>query len=88
MRGPDRPFSQSGDLVEAAVRAGQRERAAEPMELLAQWEQAANRPAALALSHRCQALTGPEGETERHFTAALHLHDADTAQPFERAAVR
>ncbi|MFJ9648707.1 AAA family ATPase [Streptomyces sp. NPDC101206] len=73
------------DLVESAIRAGQRERAAEPMELLAQWAQAANRPAALALSHRCRALTGPEGETEQHFTAALRLHDADTTQPFERA---
>ncbi|RST08960.1 hypothetical protein EF910_01735 [Streptomyces sp. WAC07149] len=73
------------DLVEAAVRAGQRERAAEPVELLARWAQAADRPAALALSHRCRALTGPEGETEQHFTAALHLHDAETTQPFERA---
>ncbi|WP_405680713.1 AAA family ATPase [Streptomyces sp. NBC_00868] len=73
------------DLVEAAIRAGQRERAAEPVALLAQWAQAAHQPAALALSRRCQAVTGPEDEAEQHFTAALHLHDAGTTQPFERA---
>ncbi|WP_328923303.1 AAA family ATPase [Streptomyces sp. NBC_00190] len=73
------------DLVEAAIRAGQRERAAEPVALLAQWAQAAHQPTALALSRRCQAVTGPEDEAEQHFTAALHLHDAGTTQPFERA---
>ncbi|MFG2236323.1 AAA family ATPase [Streptomyces sp. NPDC048723] len=75
------------DLVEAAVRAGQQERAAEPVALLTQWAGAARQPAALALARRCQALTGPDGEAERHFTAALHLHGTGTGtvQPFERA---
>ncbi|MFJ9808966.1 LuxR C-terminal-related transcriptional regulator [Streptomyces sp. NPDC101158] len=73
------------DLVEAAIRAGQRERATAPAALLAQWAQAARRPAALALSHRRQALTGTDDQAEQHFTNALHLHDEGTAQPFERA---
>lgn len=73
------------DLVEAAIRAGQRDRAAEPVVLLAQWAEAAHHPAALALSRRCQALTGPDEEAEQHFTAALHLHDENSTQPFERA---
>ncbi|MFE2329404.1 AAA family ATPase [Streptomyces sp. NPDC059385] len=73
------------DLVEAAIRAGQRERATEPATLLTQWAQAAHQPAALALSHRCQALTSTDDQAEQHFTDALHLHDGDTTQPFERA---
>uniref|UniRef100_UPI003F497495 helix-turn-helix transcriptional regulator n=1 Tax=Streptomyces sp. CA-141956 TaxID=3240051 RepID=UPI003F497495 len=73
------------DLVEAAVRAGQRERATEPAALLAQWASAAGQPAALALSHRCQALTGPDDQAGQHFTDALHLHDEGTTQTFERA---
>ncbi|WP_369147903.1 AAA family ATPase [Streptomyces sp. R44] len=73
------------DLVEAAIRAGQRERATEPATLLAQWAQAARQPAALALSHRCQALTAPDDQAEQHFKDALRLHDEGTTQPFERA---
>ncbi|MFF4424654.1 LuxR C-terminal-related transcriptional regulator [Streptomyces sp. NPDC001549] len=73
------------DLVEAAVRAGQQERAAEPVALLTRWAGAARQPAALALARRCRALTGPDGEAESHFTAALHLHGTGTVQPFERA---
>ncbi|MEV8530846.1 AAA family ATPase [Streptomyces sp. NPDC051211] len=73
------------DLAEAAIRAGQRDRAAEPAISLAEWAAAAQHPAAVALSLRCRALTGPEDETEQHFTTALNLHDEGSTQPFERA---
>ena len=73
------------DLVEAAVRAGQPDRAREPVIALTQWAQAAGHPAAVALSRRCQAMTGPDGEAEQHFTTALQLHGEGSAQPFERA---
>ncbi|MEY2230970.1 AAA family ATPase [Streptomyces sp. BF23-19] len=74
------------DLVEAAVRAGRPERAAEPVVLLTRWAGAARQPAAAALAARCRALTGPDEEVEERFTAALGLHDAGpAAQPFERA---
>jgi DNA-binding CsgD family transcriptional regulator len=31
------------------------------------------------------APSGPDDKAEQHFTAALHLHDEGSAQPFERA---
>ncbi|MGW0708500.1 AAA family ATPase [Streptomyces sp. NPDC002643] len=66
------------DLVEAAVRAGHPDRAAEPIARLTDWATASNRPAALALLHRCRALTGPfeqPDDAERHFDEALRRHD-------------
>ncbi|MFD7325209.1 AAA family ATPase [Streptomyces sp. NPDC059875] len=73
------------DLVEAAIRAGRPDRVAEPVQSLAEWAEAARHPAALALSLRCQGLTGADDEAEQHFTAALRLHDAGSTQPFEGA---
>ncbi|MFI6015219.1 AAA family ATPase [Streptomyces sp. NPDC051243] len=83
------------DLVEAAVRAGRADRAAEPLTRLSEWVTASNRPAAFALLHRCRALTCPDdqpGEAERHFADALRRHDEnhdkgrnDEGRPFERA---
>ncbi|MFC1437383.1 AAA family ATPase [Streptacidiphilus sp. N1-10] len=73
------------DLVEAAIRAGQPDRATQPALALAAWAKAAGHPAAVALSERCQAISGPDDQTEQHFTTALHLHGEGSAQPFERA---
>ncbi|MFC1432525.1 helix-turn-helix transcriptional regulator [Streptacidiphilus sp. N1-3] len=73
------------DLVEAAIRAGQPDRASGPVLALTAWAQATGRPAAVALARRCQAMTAPDDATEQHFTTALRLHGRSSAQPFERA---
>ena len=73
------------DLVESAIRAGQPDRAREPVTSLTEWAEAAGHPAAVALSRRCQAMTAPDDEAEQHFTTALNLHGEGSAQPFERA---
>ncbi|KJS60805.1 ATP-binding protein [Streptomyces rubellomurinus] len=72
------------DLVEAAVRLGTPERAAEPYERFARWTAAADRPWTAALRLRCQALLGPDELAEAAYRAALDLH-ATTNRPFEQA---
>ncbi|MFJ9772606.1 AAA family ATPase [Kitasatospora sp. NPDC101157] len=72
------------DLVEAAVRLGTPDRAAEPYERFARWTAAADRPWAEALRLRCQALLGPDELAEGAYLAALDLH-ATTHRPFEHA---
>ncbi|MFI9327889.1 AAA family ATPase [Kitasatospora sp. NPDC052868] len=72
------------DLVEAAVRLGAPDRAAEPYERLARWARAADRPWAEALRLRCQALLGPDELAESAYRSALELHDG-TDRPFEQA---
>ncbi|MER7751107.1 AAA family ATPase [Kitasatospora sp. NPDC097643] len=72
------------DLVEAAVRLGTPERAAEPYERFARWTAAADRPWAEALRLRCQALLGPDELAESAYRAALDLHEP-AHRPFEQA---
>ncbi|MGA5816825.1 AAA family ATPase [Kitasatospora sp. NPDC094028] len=72
------------DLVEACVRLGTPDRAAEPYERFARWTAAADRPWAEALRLRCQALLGPDELAESAYRAALDLHAA-TNRPFEQA---
>ncbi|MFJ2186345.1 ATP-binding protein [Kitasatospora sp. NPDC087861] len=72
------------DLVEAAVRLGTPERAAEPYERFARWTAAADRPWTEALRLRCQALLGPDELAESAYRAALDLHE-DAHRPFEQA---
>ncbi|MER7670688.1 AAA family ATPase [Kitasatospora sp. NPDC096128] len=72
------------DLVEAAVRLGTPDRAAEAYERFARWTAAADRPWAEALRLRCQALLGPDELAETAYRAALDLH-ATTHRPFEQA---
>ncbi|WP_406091435.1 AAA family ATPase [Kitasatospora purpeofusca] len=72
------------DLVEAAVRLGEPERAAEPYERFARWAGAAGTPWAEALRLRCQALLGPDELAESAYRAALDLHEG-AHRPFERA---
>ena len=62
------------DLVEAAVRAGRPERAAEPVRLLDEWARATGRPALAALARRSRALTTADGQAEEHFATAVELH--------------
>ncbi|WP_380285921.1 AAA family ATPase [Kitasatospora purpeofusca] len=72
------------DLVEAAVRLGEPDRAAGPYERFARWAGAAGTPWAEALRLRCQALLGPDELAESAYRAALDLHEG-THRPFERA---
>ncbi|MFJ9445771.1 ATP-binding protein [Kitasatospora sp. NPDC101235] len=72
------------DLVEAAVRLGTPERAAEPYERFARWAAAADRPWAEALRLRCQALLGPDELAETAYRTALTRH-ATAHRPFEQA---
>ncbi|MDR0342097.1 MAG: helix-turn-helix transcriptional regulator, partial [Nocardiopsaceae bacterium] len=69
------------DLVEAAVRLGRPEAAAEPLALFESWSRNTGRPWTTALVHRCRALL--DGG-EHHFRAALALHQQDD-RPFEQA---
>ncbi|GAB7188541.1 AAA family ATPase [Kitasatospora sp. Ki12] len=71
------------DLVEAAVRAGRPERAADAARQLDEWATALGRPALGALAARCRALTGPDSAAEEHFTEARALHEGGSA--FDRA---
>ncbi|MFF5205087.1 helix-turn-helix transcriptional regulator [Streptosporangium sp. NPDC000396] len=66
------------DLVEAAVRLGAPERAAEAFARYRTWAGYTRQPWAEALVLRCRALLE---ESEEHFTAALKLD----GRPFERA---
>jgi DNA-binding CsgD family transcriptional regulator len=69
------------DLVEAAVRTGQPERAAEPLARFSDWARRADVPALEALAERCRALLETGQEAEQHYLTALKLHDG----PFEQA---
>jgi len=62
------------DLVEAAVRVGQPQRAGAPLARFATWAHHADTPATYALVQRCHALVAPSGHAERHYLAALRLH--------------
>ncbi|MFI2612575.1 AAA family ATPase [Kitasatospora sp. NPDC018619] len=72
------------DLVEAAVRLGAPDRAAEAYERFARWTAAADRPWAEALRLRCQALLGPDELAEASYRAALAHHET-AHRPFEQA---
>jgi DNA-binding CsgD family transcriptional regulator len=69
------------DLVEAAVRVGQPERAAEPLARFSDWARRACVPALEALAERCHALLETGEEAEQHYLTALKLHEG----PFEQA---
>ncbi|MDH6576223.1 LuxR family transcriptional regulator [Kitasatospora sp. MAP5-34] len=72
------------DLVEAAVRLGRPERAAEPFDRYTRWVAAAGTTWAQALLLRCQALLGPDELAESCYLSALGFH-RQTNRPFEEA---
>jgi DNA-binding NarL/FixJ family response regulator len=74
----------AADLVEAAVRAGKPDRAAEPLRQFRIWAAASGRPWVLAVAERCAALLAADDEADRHFAEAVRLH-AKGGRPFERA---
>lgn len=75
------------DVVEAAVRLGEPDRAAEAFAYFEAWAQRVERPWALALVERCRALLADDEHAEAHFLAARELHDRDR-QPTETARTR
>jgi DNA-binding CsgD family transcriptional regulator len=72
------------DLVEAAVRIGEPDRAARPLRRFEQWGARAGQPWIDALVLRCRALLAPDAEAERLYAAALEAHQRED-RPFERA---
>jgi DNA-binding CsgD family transcriptional regulator len=68
------------DLVEAAVRLGQPQRAIEPLARFSRWARRADTPNTDALVERCHALLEVDGDAERHYQAALKLHQASFEQ--------
>jgi DNA-binding CsgD family transcriptional regulator/tetratricopeptide (TPR) repeat protein len=87
-RGPARHHASAvrsiPDLVEAAVRLGQPQRAAMPLARFREWARPADAPNTDALVERCQALIAPSEHAERHYLAALKLHEVS----FEQARTR
>jgi DNA-binding CsgD family transcriptional regulator len=72
------------DLVEVAVRLGEPERAAERMARFTAWAHRADTPDTGALVERCRALLGSDDNAERHYLAALDLHE----RSFEEARTK
>lgn len=77
------------ELVEAAVRAGRPDPAAEPLKRFTSWAEATGTPDLLALAARSRALletagAGPAGAAEAEFRQALAWH-AQADAPIERA---
>ena len=72
------------DLVEAAVRVGRPEAAAEALTLFETWSRTGGRPWTAAIVHRCRALI--DGDEDR-FTQALALLERDH-RPFDDARTR
>lgn len=72
------------DLVEAAVRCGEPERAREPLATLRHWAEHVDRPVATALTLRCRALLADDGDADALYTGALRLQERHGG-PYERA---
>jgi DNA-binding CsgD family transcriptional regulator len=68
------------DQVEAAVRLGQPERVAEPVARFTAWARRADTPNTDALAERCRALLASGKNAERHYLAALELHELSFEQ--------
>jgi DNA-binding CsgD family transcriptional regulator len=68
------------DLVEAAVRLGQPQRADAPLRRFAEWAQHARARSTDALVERCRALLALDEDAEQHYLAALDLHEPSFEQ--------
>jgi len=83
-RGPTRYHASAlrsiPDLVETAVRVGQPQRATEPLARFSQWARRADTPSTDALVERCHGLLDANGDAERHYLAALKLHESSFEQ--------
>jgi DNA-binding CsgD family transcriptional regulator len=75
------------DLVEAAVRAGQPDRAQDAAVRFGEWAAATGQPGAAAVAARCRALLSADGSAERQFAEAVSFH-ALGGRPLEHARTR
>ncbi|MBO2454257.1 AAA family ATPase [Actinomadura barringtoniae] len=75
----------AADQIEAAVRAGQPERAHEALARFTSWADASHIPWTRAVALRSQALLHEADSSGKAYEEALHLHEEDGARPFERA---
>ncbi|TDD53959.1 helix-turn-helix transcriptional regulator [Saccharopolyspora elongata] len=73
------------ELIEAAARVGQPERAQGPCDWYSDWAANLGRPWAEAVALRCRALLSEGDVAERQYAAAVHLHREGDELPFERA---
>ena len=73
------------DLIEACIRAGEREEAAARLERLQEQAEAVHRRWALAACARLRGFLAEDAEIDEHFGGALVLHDSGPGSPFERA---
>ena len=73
----------AADLVEAAARAGEPDRAADALAHLDEWAAATGEPWIRAAAHRSRALLSRDPEAGRHYATAVELA-AGAAQPFEQ----
>ncbi|MFI6477639.1 AAA family ATPase [Nonomuraea sp. NPDC050663] len=80
----NRTYSHLAAHVEAAVRAGRPELAAEPSASLTAWARATGQPWVSAVALRCQALLAEGEAAERLFARAVQLSGSSTV-PFEQA---
>jgi DNA-binding CsgD family transcriptional regulator len=73
------------DAIEAAVRAGEPELAAEWLDAFEPWARGSGAPWGQAVALHCRALlAGDQADADRLFLAALEMHDR-AGRPFERA---
>jgi DNA-binding NarL/FixJ family response regulator len=72
------------DHVEAAVRLGHPDRAADAVARFSRWAPLVGQPWATAVQARCQALTAADDDAEQHYQRALRLHEQGT-RPFDQA---
>lgn len=72
------------DHVEAAMRAGQPQRAADPLARFTAWATAIKQPWATSVAARCAGLAADDGDVEAWFLRALAAHGGD-GRPFEQA---
>ncbi|MBO3742637.1 AAA family ATPase [Actinoplanes sp. NEAU-H7] len=75
------------DQVEAAVRAGQPDRAEPSLNRYAQWAETTSRDRPCAVLYRTRALLADDAEADRLYRRALELH-ARAGQPFDEARTR
>jgi DNA-binding CsgD family transcriptional regulator len=73
------------DLIEAYARAGDRQAATRELEKLAELAGALDRRWALAAVARLHGLLGTDDDLDKHFRAALELHEQGAGSAFERA---
>lgn len=72
----------TGDIVEAAVRAGDAATAQHALDALERFAAGGRQPWALAIAARCRGMICPVEDAERHLTTALE-HHANCSRPFE-----